>query len=61
MTNNFGWWFPYNSDLYKGDWPYIRVDHKLSEKNNLYVRWMQRKTPYVRPGNLPFGDLHATA
>ena len=54
MTNNFGWWFPYNSDLYKGDWPYIRVDHKLTEKNNLYVRWMQRKTPYVRPGNLPF-------
>ncbi len=55
MTNNFGWWFPYNSDLYKGDWPYIRLDHKLSEKNNLYGRWMRRKTPYVRPGNLPFG------
>jgi hypothetical protein len=54
MTNNFGWWFPFNSDLYKGDWPFIRVDHKVSEKNNAYFRWMQRKTPYVRPGNLPF-------
>jgi len=54
MTNNLGWLFPYNSDLYKGDWPYFRVDHKLTEKNNIYVRWMQRKTPYVRPSNLPF-------
>jgi hypothetical protein len=54
MTNNFGWWFPYNSDLYKGDWPYVRVDHKISEKNNVYGRWMQRKTPYIRNGNLPF-------
>lgn len=50
-TNNYGWYFPYNSDLYKGDWPMFRVDHKLSDKNNLYVRWMQRKTPYIRPGS----------
>jgi hypothetical protein len=54
MTNNYGWWFPFNSDLYKGDWPFIRIDHKVSEKNTVYFRWMQRKTPYVRPGGLPF-------
>jgi len=55
MTNNSGFSFPYNSDLYKGDWPYFRIDHKLSEKNNVYVRWMRRKTPYVRPSSLPVG------
>jgi hypothetical protein len=51
MTNNYGWYFPYNSDLYKGDWPYMRFDHKVNDKNNLYVRWMRRHTPYIRPGS----------
>ena len=50
FTNNYGWYFPYNSDLYKGDWPFFRIDQKISNKNNLYVRWMRRKTPYIRPG-----------
>ncbi len=51
FTNNYGWWFPYNSDLYKGDWPYFRVDQKITDKNNFYVRWMRRATPYIRPRN----------
>src|SRR5262245_9003873 len=53
LTNNFNWIFPYNSDLYKGDWPFIRVDHKLTNNNSLFVRWAQRKTPYIRPGGTP--------
>lgn len=51
LTNNYGWYFPYNSDLYKGDWPMFRIDHQLTSKNNLFVRWMARKTPYIRPGS----------
>ena len=51
FTNNYGWFFPYNSDLYKGDWPFFRIDQKISNKNNLYVRWMRRATPYIRPGS----------
>ncbi len=51
VTNNYGWYFPYNSDLYKGDWPFLRFDHKISDANTMYVRWMQRKTPYIRPGS----------
>ncbi|MBI5086227.1 MAG: TonB-dependent receptor [Acidobacteria bacterium] len=51
LTNNYGWSFPYNSDLYKGDWPMYRIDHKVTDKNSLYVRWMARKTPYIRPGS----------
>src|SRR5262249_52463088 len=53
LTNNFNWIFPYNSDLYKGDWPFIRVDHKLTSNNSLFFRWAQRKTPYIRPGGTP--------
>jgi hypothetical protein len=50
-VNNFGWYFPYNSDLYKGDWPMFRVDHKFSDANTVFVRWMARITPYIRPGS----------
>ncbi len=50
-TNNYGWYFPYNSDLYKGDWPMFRVDHKFSDSNSIFVRWMRRVTPYIRPGS----------
>jgi hypothetical protein len=53
FTNNYGWVFPYNSDLYKGDWPFFRIDHKVTEKNTVYVRWMKRLTPYVTPGPEP--------
>ncbi len=39
LTNNFNWIFPYNSDLYKGDWPFVRVDHNLTHNNTIYFRW----------------------
>ncbi|HEY1339291.1 MAG TPA: carboxypeptidase-like regulatory domain-containing protein [Bryobacteraceae bacterium] len=53
LSLNYGWIFPYNSDLYKGDWPFVRIDHRVTDKNNLYVRWMKRLTPYVTPGPVP--------
>ncbi len=39
--------FPFNSDLFKGDWLDFRVDHNLTSKNSLFVRWLERRTPYV--------------
>ena len=54
QTLNYGWYFPYNSDLYKGDWPYIRADQRITDKNNFYFRWMRRATPYIRPRNFPW-------
>jgi hypothetical protein len=39
--------FPFNSDLYKGDWLDLRVDHNLTSKNTMFVRWLERRTPYV--------------
>jgi hypothetical protein len=53
LTNNYGYIFPYNSDLYKGDWPFLRIDHKVSEKNSLFFRWSARITPYIRPRPTP--------
>src|SRR5882672_8609457 len=53
LTNNFNWQFPHNTDLYKGDWPFVRVDHKLTNNNSLFFRWSQRNTPYIRPGGTP--------
>jgi hypothetical protein len=47
FTNNYGWLHPYNQELYKGNWPFIRLDHKLTDKNSLYARFMVRKTPYI--------------
>ncbi|MBI3694798.1 MAG: carboxypeptidase regulatory-like domain-containing protein, partial [Acidobacteria bacterium] len=53
LTNNLGFAHDYPDDLYKGDWPFVRIDHNLSSKNTLYGRFTQRKTPYVLSGNLP--------
>lgn len=49
LSNNFVWYFPYNSDLYKGDWPFFRIDHKINDKHSLYYRYMRRITPYITP------------
>jgi hypothetical protein len=49
LSNNYVWFFPYNSDLYKGDWPFFRIDHKVTQNNNLYFRFMRRITPYITP------------
>jgi len=53
LSNNYVWFFPYNNDLYKGDWPFFRIDHKLTQNNNLYFRFMRRITPYVSAGVQP--------
>jgi len=51
FTNNYGFMWNYNSDLYKGDWPYIRADHRFNDKNSAYFRWMRRRTPYILVSN----------
>lgn len=53
LSNNYVWYYPNNSDLYKGDWPFFRIDHKLSANNTLYYRYMRRITPYATPNIEP--------
>ena len=52
-VNNYAFHFPFNSDLYRGDWPIARVDHNLTKSNTLFVRWLMRQTPYVLNNGLP--------
>jgi hypothetical protein len=50
-VNNYAYHFPFNSDLYRGDWPIVRIDHNLTKNNTLFVRWLSRQTPYVLNNN----------
>jgi len=52
-VNNYPFVFPFNSDLFKGDWPMGRVDHNLTKNNTVFVRWLMRQTPYVLNDGLP--------
>lgn len=52
-VNNYGFHFPFNSDLYRGDWPMVRIDHNLTKQNSFFARWMMRQTPYVLDNGLP--------
>ncbi len=53
LTNNYQFEFPFNSDLYKYDALLFRLDHNLTAKNSIYVRWLQRTSPYVLNDGLP--------
>ena len=52
-VNNYPFVFPYNSDLYKGNWPLGRIDYNVSQKNSMFVRWLLRDTPYVLNDGVP--------
>ncbi len=52
-VNNYPFVFPYNSDLYKGNWPLGRIDYNISQKNSMFVRWLLRDTPYVLNDGVP--------
>lgn len=52
-VNNYFFTFPFNSDLYRGDWLSGRVDHNLTQKNSVFARWLMRRTPYVLSLGLP--------
>lgn len=52
-VDNYPFVFPFNSDLYKGDWPMGRVDYNLTKTNLVFVRWLDRITPYVLNDGVP--------
>ncbi|MEO6803205.1 MAG: carboxypeptidase-like regulatory domain-containing protein [Granulicella sp.] len=52
-VNNYAFHFPFNSDLYRGDWPMGRIDHNLTKNNTIFARWLTRVTPYVLDNGLP--------
>ena len=50
---NYGFLFPYPVDLLKWDSFTERVDHRLSDKNTIFARYVNRITPYILAGNFP--------
>ena len=52
-VDNYAFFFPFNSDLYRGDWPIFRIDHNITQNNTMFVRWLMRDTPYVLNNGLP--------
>lgn len=59
LINNFGWLLPYPGDQYRADVLVGRVDHKISDKNNIYGRYSGYWPRYIlNNGNYP--DLNWT-
>ncbi|MCC6390795.1 MAG: carboxypeptidase regulatory-like domain-containing protein [Bryobacterales bacterium] len=50
-NQNYGFLFPHPTDLYRWDSHTDRVDWKISEKNTLFGRYINRETPYILNGS----------
>jgi hypothetical protein len=53
LANNYGFLFPWPTDLYSINCFQERIDHKVSEKNTIFGRLEQDKPLYVLAGNYP--------
>jgi hypothetical protein len=53
LANNYGFLFPYPSDAWHVDYNVERVDHKLSDKNTIYGRWISARLRYVLASTYP--------
>ncbi|HEY2934858.1 MAG TPA: TonB-dependent receptor [Acidobacteriota bacterium] len=53
LTNNYSFLHPFPFDLLKIDYLTQRVDHKISEKNEIFGRVTQDWAPYVLPRSFP--------
>jgi len=52
-TNNYAFSFNHPSDIYKGDWPLLRLDQKITSNNSMFIRWFMRRNPYILQDGLP--------
>ena len=53
LANNYGFLFPYPTDLFTWNSYQYRVDHKLTEKNTIWARLLTSKPLYVLAGTYP--------
>jgi carboxypeptidase family protein/TonB-dependent receptor-like protein len=53
LANNYGFLFPYPSDAWHVDYNVERIDHKLSDKNTIYGRWISARLRYVLASTYP--------
>jgi hypothetical protein len=52
FTQNESWNHPYGPDTYVGNWPFGRIDQRLSANSQLYFRWMQNQTASIASGSV---------
>jgi hypothetical protein len=52
-SNNYGYYFPHPSDLYKYDSWNARIDHNFTSKHSLYGAYIDRISPYLLAGSFP--------
>lgn len=55
FLQNYTWSHPFGPDLFKGNWPFLRIDQKLANQNNVYVRFMYSLVSNVAAGSI--GEL----
>ena len=53
LANNYGFLFPYPTDLFTWNSYEYRADHKLTEKNTIWARLLTSKPLYVLAGTYP--------
>lgn len=56
LVNNVGFEHAYPDDLFRADYPMVRIDHQITDKNSIYGRYIRRYTPYVLKRGLPGFD-----
>jgi hypothetical protein len=52
FTQNYTWTHPDGSDTYSGNWPFGRIDQRLSANSQVYFHWMQNQTASIAPGSV---------
>ncbi|MGH9341942.1 MAG: TonB-dependent receptor domain-containing protein [Acidobacteriota bacterium] len=56
LVNNLGFEHAYPDDLFRADYPMVRIDHNITDNNTIYGRYIRRYTPYVLKRGLPGFD-----
>jgi Carboxypeptidase regulatory-like domain len=52
FSQNYSWDQPFAQDAYVGNWPFGRLDQKISNQSQLYFRWLQNQAALVAPGSV---------
>ncbi len=52
FTQNYSWNHPYGPDSYIGNWPFGRIDQRITSNTQVYFRWMQNQTASIASGSV---------
>src|ERR1035437_5509699 len=52
FAQNYSWIHPYGPDSYIGNWPFGRIDQRLTANSQVYFRWMQNQSASVASGSV---------